>query len=121
MLQYRVYDRHGRLIGITDFAWPEHGVYGEFDGRVKYGRLLKPGQDPGEVVFAEKRREDLIRSATDGIMVRHTWADLHPRSEPSRKLVELAAVAALRRLTGPRETRTLRMETFRRQVRKFTG
>ncbi len=44
---------------ITDFAWPEHGVYGEFDGRVKYGRLLKPGQDPGEVVFAEKRREDL--------------------------------------------------------------
>jgi len=89
VLQYRVYDRRGRLIGITDFAWPEHGVYGEFDGRVKYGRLLKPGQDPGEVVFAEKRREDLIRSATDGIMVRHTWADLHPRSEPSRKLVEL--------------------------------
>ena len=88
-LQYRVYDRHGELIGITDFAWPEHGVYGEFDGKVKYGRLLKPGQDPGDVVFAEKRREDLIRGATGGIMVRHTWADLHPASAPSLRLREL--------------------------------
>jgi hypothetical protein len=89
VLQFHVYDRRGRLIAVTDFAWPEHGVFGEFDGRVKYGRLLKPGQDPGEVVFAEKRREDRIRSATDGYVVRHTWADLHPHSEPSRKLVDL--------------------------------
>lgn len=89
LLQYHVYDRDGRLIAITDFAWPEQGVYGEFDGKVKYGRLLKPGQDPGDVVFAEKRREDRIRGVTDGIVVRHTWADLHPHSEPSLKLVRL--------------------------------
>jgi hypothetical protein len=89
LLQYHVYGRNGRLIGITDFAWPEYGVYGEFDGKVKYGRLLKPGQDPGEVVFAEKRREDLIRGATDGVMVRHTWVDLHPHSEPSLRLQDL--------------------------------
>ncbi len=88
-LQYKIYDRNGRLIGITDFAWPEHGVYGEFDGKVKYGRLLKPGQDPGDVVFAEKRREDLIRGVTGGIMVRHTWADLTPHSEPSLRLRDL--------------------------------
>ena len=88
-LQYPIYDRHGQLIGITDFAWPEHGVYGEFDGRVKYGRLLKTGLDPGDVVFAEKRREDLIRGVTGGIMVRHTWADLTPHSEPSLKLRSL--------------------------------
>ncbi len=50
-----IYDSHGQLIGITDFAWPKHGVYGEFDGRVKYGRLLKPGQDPGD---ACSRRSD---------------------------------------------------------------
>ena len=88
-LQFHVYDSCGRLIGITDFAWPKHGVYGEFDGRVKYGRLLKPGQDPGDAVFAEKRREDLIRGATEGYMVRFTWADLHPRSAPSIRLLEL--------------------------------
>ena len=34
------------------------------------GRLLKPGQDPGDVVFAEKRREDAVRRTTNGIMVR---------------------------------------------------
>jgi hypothetical protein len=89
LLQFPIYDRHGQLIGITDFAWPEQGVYGEFDGRVKYGRLLKPGQDPGDVVFAEKRREDLIRGVTGGTMVRHTWADLDPQSEPSLRLRDL--------------------------------
>jgi hypothetical protein len=59
----------------VDFAWPEHHLVGEFDGRVKYGRLLKPGQDPGDVVFAEKRREDEIRGLGNGV-VRWTWADL---------------------------------------------
>ena len=89
-LQYHVYDQPRTADRHHDFAWPEHGVYGEFDGKVKYGRLLKPGQDPGDVVFAEKRREDLIRGVTDGIMVRHTWADLHPRSEPSLRLLRPA-------------------------------
>ncbi|MGI5127725.1 hypothetical protein ACQEVB_13010 [Pseudonocardia sp. CA-107938] len=58
-----------------DFAWPEAGVVGEFDGRVKYGRLLRPGQDPGDAVFEEKLREDEIR-ATGRAVVRWTWADL---------------------------------------------
>ncbi len=34
---------------------------GEFDGRIKYGRLLRPGQEAGDAVFEEKRREDAIR------------------------------------------------------------
>ena len=58
-LQYRVFDASGVLIARCDWAWPDHGTLGEFDGRVKYGRALLPGQDPGEVVFAEKQREDL--------------------------------------------------------------
>jgi hypothetical protein len=33
---------------------------GEFDGRVKYGRLLKPYEAPGDVVWREKQREDRI-------------------------------------------------------------
>ncbi|MDQ4116640.1 MAG: hypothetical protein M3235_06710 [Actinomycetota bacterium] len=59
----------------TDFAWPERGVVGEFDGRVKCGRALKPGQDVGEVLCEEKRREDRIR-ATGLVVVRWVWSDL---------------------------------------------
>ncbi len=74
-LQFEVYGTSGELIGTTDFAWREHGLLGEFDGEIKYGRLLKPGQDPGSVVFAEKQREDLIREVTDMRMVRIIWTD----------------------------------------------
>jgi hypothetical protein len=88
-LQYCVYDKDGRLIAITDFAWPDQNVYVEFDGKLKYGRLLKPGQDPGDVVFAEKRREDAVRRATNGTMVRFTWNDLHARSAPALQLLQL--------------------------------
>jgi hypothetical protein len=75
-LQYEVHDSRGVLIGTTDFAWPEHGLLGEFDGRVKYGRLLKPGEEPGDVVFREKCREDALREVTDYRMVRFIWVDL---------------------------------------------
>ncbi|BBF98982.1 MULTISPECIES: type IV toxin-antitoxin system AbiEi family antitoxin domain-containing protein [Pseudonocardia] len=47
----------------VDFAWPDHGLLGEFDGRVKYGRALLPGMDVGEILWREKRREDRIRAA----------------------------------------------------------
>ena len=59
----------------TDFGWPELRTVGEFDGRVKYGRLLEPGQDPGDVVYAEKLREDAVRAQRLEV-VRWTWADL---------------------------------------------
>lgn len=75
-LQFPVFDRDGRLLGFTDLAWPAHRLLFEFDGRVKYGRLLEPGQEPGDVVFAEKRREDAIRRATGFTFERATWADL---------------------------------------------
>jgi hypothetical protein len=74
-LQFEVHEG-GTLVGVTDFAWPELGVLGEFDGRVKYGRLLKPGEDPGDAVFREKRREDLLRRLTGWRFVRLVWADL---------------------------------------------
>jgi hypothetical protein len=61
----------------VDFAWEEERVVGEFDGRVKYGRLLRPGQEPGDAVFEEKRREDAIRDQSWGV-VRWTWGELNP-------------------------------------------
>ncbi|GAA1829641.1 hypothetical protein GCM10009836_04380 [Pseudonocardia ailaonensis] len=72
-LQWPVRTRVGLV--RTDFAWPERGVVAEFDGRVKYGRLLRPGQDPGDAVFEEKVREDALRD--EGLrVVRWIWRDL---------------------------------------------
>jgi len=45
----------------VDFYWDEQKTVGEFDGKIKYGRLLKPGQRIEDVVFAEKLREDAVR------------------------------------------------------------
>ncbi|WP_214407062.1 type IV toxin-antitoxin system AbiEi family antitoxin domain-containing protein [Pseudonocardia lacus] len=76
--QHEVRTPDGRLRRV-DFWWEcgvvGEGVVGEFDGRVKYGRLLRPGQEPGEAVFAEKLREDALRAAGLAV-VRWTWADL---------------------------------------------
>ena len=74
-LQFEITGSSGGFVARTDFAWEEQRVIGEFDGRVKYGRLLRPGQDPGDIVFEEKRREDAIRDLGWGV-VRWTWADL---------------------------------------------
>jgi hypothetical protein len=71
ILQYEVPELGAR----TDFFWEEFRTVGEFDGKVKYGRALRPGQDPGDVVFAEKRREDALRDL--GYQVaRWTWDEL---------------------------------------------
>lgn len=74
-LQLEVRDHHGRPVGRADFAWEEHRTLGEFHGRVKYGRLLKPGQGPGDAVYAEKLREDALRDLGWQV-VRWTYADL---------------------------------------------
>lgn len=77
-LQFDVRAPDGSFVACTDFAWEEQRVVGEFDGRVKYGRLLRPGQDPGDAVFEEKRREDAIRDE-HWTVVRWTWPDLADR------------------------------------------
>lgn len=85
VLQYAVHRPDGTLIGLTDWGWPDHGVLGEFDGRVKYGRLLRPGQQPGDAVFEEKRREDELREATGARMIRVVWDDYsRPRETAAR-------------------------------------
>lgn len=74
-LQYEVREPSGRLVGRADFCWEEHRTLGEFDGRVKYGRLLRPGETAGDVVYAEKLREDAMRDLGCQV-VRWTYADL---------------------------------------------
>jgi hypothetical protein len=47
----------------VDFWWPEFNLIGEFDGNGKYLREeFANGRSPGEIVIAEKRREDRLRA-----------------------------------------------------------
>ena len=85
-VQFHVFDAQGRLLGISDLAWPAHRLLFEFDGRAKYGRLLKAGQEPGDAVFKEKLREDLLRRATGWAMERATWEDLSRPVATARRL-----------------------------------
>jgi hypothetical protein len=90
--QWEVWNPYGQLVGRVDFGWPPWRVVGEFDGRTKYGRLLLPGQHPGEVVYQEKLREDELR-AEQLTVVRWTWRDLthfatsRPAARPRSALV----------------------------------
>ena len=74
--QYEIRDSAGILIGVVDFAWPELGVFLEFDGRIKYERLRREGESLEEVILREKRREELICARTGWVCIRITWEDL---------------------------------------------
>ena len=74
--QYLIVDPvSGRQLARSDFGWPEFRTLGEFDGQIKYGRLLAPGDSPGDVVYREKIREDMLRDLGWEV-VRWVWADL---------------------------------------------
>jgi hypothetical protein len=94
VLQFQVLDRTGRLLGITDFAWPEHRLLGEFDGQVKYGRYLRPSETPGDAVFREKRREDAICERLGWRMIRIVWADLSRPAETAARISRMLRSAA---------------------------
>lgn len=90
-LQYEVRNPAGVLLGTTDWAWPQLGALGEFDGKIKYGRLVRPDQQPGDVMFAEKQREELL-CRVSGLprMIRMVWDDLErPRVTRARVLTSL--------------------------------
>ncbi|WP_082518158.1 MULTISPECIES: type IV toxin-antitoxin system AbiEi family antitoxin domain-containing protein [unclassified Rhodococcus (in: high G+C Gram-positive bacteria)] len=59
----------------VDFSVDGTNVIGEFDGRVKYGRLVPTGETPADVLWREKLREDALRGAGYEV-VRWTWQDL---------------------------------------------
>ncbi len=76
--QHEVTDEAGQRYRL-DFAWPEQGVWLEFDGRVKYEKFLKEGESVTDAVLREKRREEEIARLTGWRCIRITWADLeHP-------------------------------------------
>lgn len=71
----------------VDVEWQDAGIAGEFDGGMKYTRAARlSGRDPSQVVYAEKVREDAIRS-TGRDMVRWGWAELRHPERLARLLV----------------------------------
>lgn len=70
----------GKLIARVDFWFPDEGVVVEFDGLAKYrDPALRAGRTADEVVVAEKRREDDVRSLPHvRRVVRVTWRDVNP-------------------------------------------
>ena len=78
-LQFEIFDTNGEFVARTDFGWPEHGLVGEVDGRIKYRELLSPGQSVADVVMAEKRREQRIRACGYWI-VRWGWQEANDQA-----------------------------------------
>ena len=76
VLQFRIEHPSGRLVARVDLAWPEHRLLLEFDGKIKYLELRRPGETVEEAVLREKRREDLIRELTGYRLIRVDWSDL---------------------------------------------
>ena len=95
-LQRLITTPDGKIVGRSDFLFDELWTIGEFDGRVKYGRLLKPGEAPGDVVWREKQREDRIRDL--GYEVgRIIWSDLSDRPAVAERFRAAFARARRRR------------------------
>lgn len=84
--QFEVFRPDGSLAGRTDWAWPEHKLFGEFDGEVKYLRYRRPGETVTQAVLREKRREDEIRELTDFACIRFVWADLFRGEQTADRL-----------------------------------
>jgi hypothetical protein len=66
-LHVPLHDDRGLLLALVDFLWEASQVVGECDGRLKYTSM--------DVLSAEKRREDELRSLGLGV-VRWGWRDL---------------------------------------------
>lgn len=94
--QFEVFHPSGTLAGRVDMLLRELRLLVEFDGAIKYGRLLHPGQTIKDVIREERAREVLLEELTGLRMFRTVWADLdHPR-----RTIERAIHASTARLVG---------------------
>jgi hypothetical protein len=84
--QFEVRDADGHLLGVVDFAWPEYGVFLEFDGSIKYERMRRKGETIEDVILREKRREEQICLATGWVCIRISWDDLARPTTTARRI-----------------------------------
>lgn len=79
--QYEIWLPNGRL-AVVDMYSREHDFVFECDGRIKYRDQVDASgrtRSPDDVVWDEKRREDMLRGLGHGV-VRVTWADTVPEN-----------------------------------------
>ena len=74
--QLVIRDEAGTEVARVDFAWPDQGVFLEFDGKSKYERFRRQGETLEQFLMREKRREEMICQLTGWVCIRITWADL---------------------------------------------
>lgn len=83
--QVPVIDEWGNEFAYADFAWPEEGVFLEFDGRLKYELFRRENETLDQFLMREKQREERICHLTGWVCIRITWADLErPERTASR-------------------------------------
>ena len=79
--QLDIFNEWGEIVARVDFAWPEYGVFLEFDGKNKYEKPRKKGESVLDVVLREKKREEMICRLTGWRCIRIVWADLYRPEE----------------------------------------
>lgn len=92
--QWEVRRGSGGIAGRIDLLLRREGVMVEFDGAVKYGRLLKPGQTVADVIRAERNRELEVEELSGLRMLRVIWRDL---DDPGALAARVRHVAGHRR------------------------
>lgn len=92
-LQVKFFDEAGNFVARLDFDWPALGVAAEFDGEIKYGRLLAPGQDVATVIRKEKDCEERFRRASGRWLVRVVTRELRDTAALRRTILDAAGYA----------------------------
>jgi very-short-patch-repair endonuclease len=87
--QVEVRDEFNDLIGIVDFLWREHGVFLEFDGKIKYEKFRRRDESLNDYLRREKLREERICQVTGWICIRISWADLANPAATARRIRRL--------------------------------
>ncbi|GAA3542217.1 hypothetical protein [Nocardioides daeguensis] len=95
--QFEVYDGP-LLFAYLDFAFPDLGIWIEFDGKEKYLKFRRPGESVVDAVLREKQRESRVAELTGWRCIRITWADLADPVRLARRIrAVIEAAAAARR------------------------
>ena len=79
----------GDVFAYVDFAWPELGVFLEFDGREKYLRHRRENETLEAYLLRDKRREERVCQLTGWVCIRITWADLERPVATARRIRRL--------------------------------
>ena len=86
---YPIHDEHGVEIARVDLAWPQLGVFLEFDGKKKYEEHRREGESVVDCVLRDKQRESRICELTGWRCIRIVWADLYKPADTATRIRKL--------------------------------